>query len=342
MFRKITAAFLLLAGALLLVAVVRDVWMHSTDALGRISMGLPVVAVAVLDGLAGRRMLARKAPKRSRPLAVFLLSSLSLALVSYVGAVAYVDHQLARRDYPGVFDDCHKVWGARGLVLAEPQIVRHGMQNTIESVTLAFDEGATGCEVDVFFDGELGHFIVSHDRPYHLKNGQLLFLEELLAAVGQRGYIWLDFKKLRKLDETELAAAVAELLDLTRRHGDPQRMYVEGEDPLNLSAFRDAGFPTILDTHPLTDAHFLTPALINLYKLLYYFGDFTVMAMNYGKLEDPIYGERTRDRLGRLPRFIYHVEDDQAVLASLAMDAAVRVILVNDQSLNRYGLNGCP
>ena len=230
--------------------------------------------------------------------------------------------------------------GQQGLPPAE--IVKDGTQNTIESVSLAFDEGATGCEIDVFFDEQLGQFIVSHDRPYHLKNGKLLPLSEMMAAVGGRGYIWLDFKKLRHLSDAGLAAAVAELQEITDEYGGRDKMYVEGEDPLHLSAFRDAGFPTILDTHPLADSHFVTPALINIYKLLYHFGDFTVMGMNYGALEDPIYGERTKAALGNIPMFIYHVEPDPAILQSLATSGSVRVILVENQSLNRYRLSGCP
>jgi glycerophosphoryl diester phosphodiesterase len=342
MLRKVVGPALALAAGILLLALCRNLWNHPEQLAAQLFMGLPLLVVGVLDLRMALRLRKWKDASTTPRILPACLMAVSAAMVSYESTVLYVDHRLEERTHEGVFNDCYKVWAARGLVLATSQIVRDGTQNTIESVTLAFDEGATGCEIDVFFDAPMGQFIVSHDRPYHLKNGKLLTLAEMLQAVGQRGYIWLDFKKLRHLDGDALAVAVAELSQLCDQFGDRKRMYVEGEDPLNLSAFRDAGFPTIFDTHPLPDSNYVTPALINLYKILYYFGDFTVMGMNYGTVGDPIYGERTQDALGEIPLFIYHVEPQPDVLQSLAESSSVRVILVENQSLNRYGLNGCP
>lgn len=342
MLRKVVGPALALAAGLLLLALGRNLWTHPEAPGAQLLMGLPLLIVALGNLWAARRLAGLDGEVPAPRVLPGLLMFISVAMVSYESTVLYVDHKLESRTNEGVFNDCFKVWAARGLVLATSQIVRDGTQNTIESVTLAFDEGATGCEIDVFFDAEMGHFIVSHDRPYHLKNGKLLTLAEMMEAVGQRGYIWLDFKKLRHLDSAALAAAVQELGELCDSFGHRSRMYVEGEDPLNLSAFRDAGFPTIFDTHPLADSNYVTPALINLYKILYYFGGFTVMGMNYGAPDDPIYGARTRDALGEIPLFIYHVEPQEQVLKQLAEASPVRVILVENQSLNRYDLNGCP
>jgi len=342
MFRKPTAAVLRLTAGTLAAYLAWSFWLHPDEIAVRVLPSLPLGLVIGIDVLAARYLSSDKPWSYRSLVPILMLSATSIAMASYAIAVVYVDHKLETRSFEGVVDDCHKVWAARGLVLEGPDITADGTQNSIGSIQLAFDEGARGTEVDVFFDTEMGHFIVSHDRPYNLKNGELLTLEALLEATGDRGYFWLDFKKLRLLDDAGLAAALAELEALTAENGLKQRFYVEGEDPFNLSVFRDAGFNTIMDTHPLADASFVTPGLINLYKLLFYFGDFTVMGMNYGEVGDPIYGRRTRASLGRVPVFIYHVADDAQVLDELSHMGAVRVILVQNQSLNRYDLSGCP
>ena len=207
---------------------------------------------------------------------------------------------------------------------------------------VAFSKGARGTEVDHYYDTDLKKFIVSHDRPYNLKNGSLLTLEELFNATGESGYFWLDFKKLRKLNKEEAKAAVMRLETIADKYSLKKRIYVEGEDPINLSLFHQAGFNTIFDTHPLSDNNPFTPMVINLYKALFYFGDFTVMAMNYGSIDDPIYGPHTQRSMGDIPVFIYHVADDAELLSTLSASTSVRVILVQNHSLDRYNTNACP
>jgi len=103
-----------------------------------------------------------------------------------------------------------------------------------------------------------------------------------------------------------------------------------------------AGFHTIYDTHPRADSNPFTPLIVNLYKIVFYFGDFTVMAMNYGAMDDPKYGPRTQEILGSIPLFIYHIKDDAEALNKLLKNDAVRVVLISDHSLDRYQLNACP
>jgi hypothetical protein len=156
--------------------------------------------------------------------------------------------------------------------------------------------------------------------------------------VGKDGEFWLDLKKLRRLDKTQLAAAIAELEDLTAEGNLKQRFYVEGEDPINLRAFHRAGFLTIYDTHPLKDSNPLTPLASDLYKLIYYFGGHTVMGMNSGEGDALIYGPETQRALRNVPMFIYHTPDEDARLEHLLGAGDVRVILIVDHSLDRYGL----
>jgi len=284
--------------------------------------------------MASRRRLVKSA-------VIFFIIT-ALFVVGFLLTSSYVDRRLQDRSWADAYDDCYKIWATRGLVLAGPEIRPDGKQNSIESIQLAFDRGARGSEVDVLFDTEMGQFIVSHDVPYNLKNGQLLTLEALFEATRGSAYYWIDFKKIRKLSDAGLAASVAEMERLADKFDIKQWIYIEGEAPFSLAAYRDAGFHTIYDIHPRVDRNPLTPAIIKLYKMVFYFGDFTVMAMNYGAIGDPKYGPRTQELLAGIPVFIYHIDDDIEALQKLVRMRAVRVILVGDHNIDHYDLNACP
>lgn len=342
--RRILGRALQLLALLLALSFARALWQEAPHVVAVVTSHVPVLLAIAGDALAARYLLSKRPWRHRDALPIAATGLFSLAALLFLAAVAYVDVQLERHPPAHVLPDCSKVWAARGLVPEGRAIVRHtGTQNSIESVGRAFDHGALGSEVDVYYDVDLGGFVVSHDRnPYNLKGGRLLMLAELFEALGERGSFWLDLKKLRHLNAEDLRACVAHLERITAGGDLKQRVWVEGEDPLNLSAFRDAGFHTILDSHPLTDDNPLTPFLIDGFKLVYWFGGYSVFAMNYGEPDDPIYGERTRRSLGNVPVFLYHVEDDRELLEDLTSLDAVRVILVVDQSVARYDVNACP
>lgn len=263
----------------------------------------------------------------------------SLALIAWL-LVAWVDQRLASRQYANVYDGCLKVWATRGLVVnRSPHDSRAG--NNIESLTRAFEAGAVGSEIDVYFDSALDRFVVSHDRPYVTQNGRLLYLHELFEHFGDRYYWWLDFKNLRRLSTEEVHQAVNRLAGISQKGRLPSRIYIEGADPINLSVFRDQGFQTILDVHPLPESYPLTRAAFGLFKLVYYFGDFTVMAMNSGTADEPIFGWAARDSLRNVPLFLYHAPGEAPFLINLVRETNVRVVLAGDHRLNRYRLNAC-
>ncbi len=273
----------------------------------------------------------------------FLFKSLLTLVVAltlaYFAVGAYVDRQLAKKDYSQAYDDCRKIWTARGLY-------GNGVpQNSIESIAAAFDAGAMGVEVDIRYDKKTGDYIVSHDYPYNLKNGKLLTLEELFDNLGERypgRFYWLDYKGIRHLGEYQ-AGAIQRLIDISRDNGVMPYIYVEGEAPIALAAFRDAGFKSLYDTHPAPESQsFLAAFMIGVYRMVYYFGDFTVMGMEYGDLEDPVYGPETRKRLGPVPVFLYHVPVDEKLVRELLPLPAVRAMIVgNNQSVNLHHLDAC-
>ena len=259
-----------------------------------------------------------------------------LLVGSYFLLAFYVDYQLDKQAFADAYDDCHKVWTARGLY-------GDGVdQNSIESIAEAFAEGAMGVEVDIHYDVDLQDYIVSHDYPYNKKNGKILPLSDLFDATGDGHYFWLDFKKLRRLSHEQALQAVDRLKAISQRNNLHQRIYVEGENPTNLALFRKAGFHTIFDTHPAPDDHFLSAFMITVYKIFFYFGDHTVMGIEYGDLVNPVYGPNTRQRLGNVPVFLYHLPVDEALIDEMLALPAVRAFIVgNNQSVNFHSRNAC-
>ncbi len=263
-----------------------------------------------------------------------------LLMIVYYSTRAYVDYQLAHKEQGNLYQDCYKIWATRGLVI-EGDLSLTSSGNSIKTVKLAFDAGAKGTEIDVFYDVKMDRFILSHNFPYRLKEGKLLTLKELIDAIGNDYYLWLDLKKLGRLSKPESVAAADRLALITQGQSIKHKIYIEGEDPINLASFRDAGFHTIFDTQPLKGSYWLSDFVISLYKMIYYFNDFSVMAMNSGSLEDPIFNSEAEELLLKVPLFLYHVPDDEKLLNHLAALSNVRVILNTDHSVNRFYINHC-
>jgi len=341
MFRHIVGALFLLTAAILLLSSALTLWTHQDDFVSRALIILPVIVVIFICWRAGRYLKSDRPWRFMYWLPLFLILSISLTMVSYEFVVAYAGFKLNQRQYTSELDDCFKVWATRGLV-PNSLITPNAEPNSIASIQRAFDHNAKGSEVDIFYDIDMKQYVVSHDRnPYRLKNGKILTLGELFDATGDRGYFWLDFKKLRYLNKDQLTEAVQELERLTKNNRLKQRVYVEGGAPFNLFAYKKAGFKTIFDTDPPANDSLFTPLLANLYKTVFYFGGFSVIGMNYGEIDNPIYGPRMRDALGEIPVFVYHVIDDKKLLEELSSLSAVQVLLARDQSLDFFGVSAC-
>jgi glycerophosphoryl diester phosphodiesterase len=265
-----------------------------------------------------------------------LFSLIMVGITVYFVVTAYVNYQLEHPSEYQAYDSCQKVWSSRGTYIEWKD------QNSIESVRTALLEGAGGVEIDLRFDTELKKFIISHDYPYNLKNGKLLSLQELLDAVGDFGYFWLDYKNLRLLSSEQTQEAIVRLKEISARGDLRERIYIEGVDPIKLPLYRQAGFHTIFDTQPPKDSLPVTAFVMNIYKAAFYFGGHTVMGMAYGSVEEPIYGPDTQKGLGNIPVFLYHVPNDDELLDRLVASKEVRAILVGrDRSAGRFEKNLC-
>jgi hypothetical protein len=281
--------------------------------------------------------------KLAKALGYLLLTLIGLTLLGYFSLTSYVNYKLEQRTEYQTYDSCQKVWSARGLYQKE---VENGvMENSIESVALAFARGGSGVEIDVRYDPELKKFFVTHDYPYIPQNGKLLTLKEMFDAVGGdgNGHFWLDYKNVRWLNREQTQEAVARLLEITAKGNLRERVYVEASDPINLPRYREAGLNTIFDVHPPKDALPITSFVMNIYKVAFYFGGHSVMGMAHGSVAEPNYGPDTRQSLGNIPVFLYHVPNDTELLKSLIARKQVRVTLVGrDISVGRFELDLCP
>lgn len=262
------------------------------------------------------------------------------AMTLFIAGTVWVELGLAARDGHPRSGGGARVWSTRGLVLEGPEIGPDGTHNSIDAIALAFERGARGVEVDVYYDPALGDFVVSHDRPYIQRGGKLLMLGDLMSAVGAQGAYWLDWKKLRHLSRAELDDAL-ELLGEILRPGDlKSRFYIEGEDPFHLSVCRRAGFLTIYDTHPIAAKAPFSSVVIDFYKAVYYFGGFTVLSLESGATEQRIYVADSRDRLSRIPLFLYHVPlqtaGDEAYLDAALSEPNLQVVILRDHSRDLY------
>lgn len=331
-----TAILCFSTGAALLSAKIAAL---CADPLSALTGLFPQIAVAcVVLGLFWTGMRARRGfKKRHVPRwPAFLLVSVGCLMIGFILTIAWVDYNLAQRTYDHVYNEPYKVWATRGLVTDGSDGSPVRVRNSIESIRYAFSRGAGGTEVDVFYDPKMQKFIVSHSSRYEKPNGVLLSLDKLFTALGDQGYFWLDWKKIRYLNPPQLKAALTRLKNITDRSTLRDRVYVEAEAPLTLFAVKQAGFQTMYDCRPIRDANILSPVIIDVFKAVYYFGGFTVMGMNSGSSSAPIFGPKTRRSLRNIPVFLYHMPDDTKFLEELASVSNVRVIIIG-QDINRFG-----
>lgn len=275
---------------------------------------------------------------------VFFLAVM-LIVVAYNATILYVENNLQINQYENIYDDCHKVWSARGFYK------NYAEQNSISSFSRAFSLGSKGAEVDLYFDVKSERFIISHDRPkksakgellYTEKEGSILTLEKLINTVGKDHYFWLDYKNLDRLSDENTAKAIARLSKISEFDSIKSRLYIEGSNPFILSKYTDAGFNTIFGIHPSYEKNILSSVALNIYKMAYYFNNITAFAMSYGLVENPIYGSKAQKTLKGIPVFLFHVPDDEELIKSLMNKAEVRALLAGrDLSLNRADLDVC-
>ena len=226
-----------------------------------------------------------------------------------------------------LFEGCRKAWGHRGFVDDHEE-------NTLGSVREAIEMGASGVEVDILYDISTNQFIVSHDEPYQRTNGELLTLDQLLAAFPKDAYLWLDAKNLGALWPLDAMDAVDNLAAAIETHGLRDRAFVESRNPLYLAWLADESIPTSYLISP--NAKYAAPIFwLNVYimKMTYTWGPFTALSMN-----DYRYSEKVADAFGDDISIFVSTVNTQPEFEHYARHPKVRVVLTDE---NFFSFDSC-
>lgn len=306
--------------------------------LARMEAGLKTVTgMVLLLVLGGTLYLVAISPRwqarwrhlTSQPAFRYILAALALPWLLAAGA--FMGMEVAyRMPHPVFYTGCPKIWGHRGH--PEPPDIP---ENTIASFQRAFDLGAPGVEMDVAYLREKRQFVIRRpDREYP----QHLTLEEVFAAVGTRGYFWLDLKTIRELTPEEAQQAARDLRDLVDRFGLRDRVIVESEDPHNLRYFAREGLHTSYWIFNIDETEFPSSSwqlFWTLQKIRWHYirGGFSAISM-----DRRFYTPQVARALKGARIHLFTV-NDPATLRDLAQREEVRVILTDT---DLYRLVECP
>ena len=223
---------------------------------------------------------------------------------------------------PAFYSESQKVWAHRGYV-------GDGlMENTIPAFRRAFELGAPGTELDIFFDQSRSRFVVTHDAPESFDHDDLLTLNDVFHALGNEHLYWLDFKNLPQLAPEQARTAVNGLLSLQQQHALADKLIVESTHAQNLSLFSRAGIPTSYwvmfdpDASHAKLSFYLWKVRLELYR-----GGFSALSMDHRQ-----FTPRVESTFARIPIHLFTV-NDPVRLDTLVSKENVRVILTD---LNRY------
>ena len=247
----------------------------------------------------------------------FIVISLILSAALLIATKYIVDYKFSRLESKPIYSGPFKVWAHRGYC-------RNSQQNSIESFTKAFDLGAVGTELDIFYNLKTENYIVSHDYPYRLKNGRLLTLEEVFSCCS-RGYFWLDFKNLKNLSIDEAERATYHLHALLEKYNILKKVIIESVDPVNLSIVSKSNLYTSYWIRPDENSNFFKFwSLVYLYKIFYLFGDFSALSMNH------LYYSNNVDKIfSNVPIHLFTVNNKERLM-DLINKRSVKVILSDE------------
>jgi len=240
---------------------------------------------------------------------IVILSIVTTLLVVGIVNYKFYNYSVTNPFYNG----CYKVWGHRGYF-------KDYTENSIESFSEAFDRGAHGVELDIFFDKNLQDFIVSHDYPYNLVNGKLLTLENVFSAVGNRGYFWVDFKQLDAVPDVDFV--VDKMERLIKKFNLYDKVIIESHKGILLRKFsRKSIHTSYLITKPTYRFMFWIKDFQ--YRSLIGFSNFSAISMSKS------YYKYAKKNYSHLPIHLFTVNDKNK-LSKLIDYNAVKVILSDE------------
>jgi len=224
------------------------------------------------------------------------------------------------------YTNCFKVWGHRGYFKTHTQ-------NSIKSINHAFDLGARGVEIDVFYDIKDNAYIVSHNFPYRKHEGQTLKLKDVFASAGDRGYFWLDFKNLKSIRGKNVDLALEALLSLLKEFNLIDKTTVESPKAKQLSVFSKAGIHTSYLVKPHKNKNYISTKFhlfkIKLALVLY---DFSAVSIKYAN-----YNNHFAKTFQNFPVHLFTI-NDLSTIKTLGEHENIKVILSDN---NYFQENVC-
>ena len=207
-----------------------------------------------------------------------------------------------------------RVWAHRGYV-------KDCQENSISSFQQAFDAGAAGIELDIFYLNN--QFTVSHAKPDISKVNSLLKLETVFRDIGKRGRFWLDFKNLSELSAPEAEKAATQLRKLLDKYNLRSKVFVESINSKKLTTITDAG---IMSVHWHLGIYKSDPVTVLqrniLYKIKFVTSGFSAISCDY-RLYPKI-----RTRFPSVPLCLFAV-NDKKIIKELLKDKQVKIILTD-------------
>lgn len=253
-----------------------------------------------------------------------IISFILMPLVFILLSKELVDYLFINKTSSSVFfyNQSEKVWGHRGYF-------KNQEENSINAFREAFNMGAKGTELDIYFDIELKDFVVSHDFPYNTKGAQLLMLADVFKAFDKDKYFWLDFKNLESMSEKEVQNSIVKMTALSNKYV-LKKIIIESKNINNLNFYSKAGFNTSYwITFNENVGRLMYWRQVYSIKAKYIMGYFSAISMNHKN-----YTTKLKSSFLGLPVLLFTINDLPTVNKYLA-DDSVKVILSDEDHYDR-------
>lgn len=198
-------------------------------------------------------------------------------------------------------------------------------ENTIAGLQRVFDLGGPGSEIDVIFDSTRSGLYVISEEAMSAGEPTNLPLSDLLRAIPNDKYLWIDFWNLRLLDNVNAEKAIAALCSVLLQNQMIGRTIVESKHAGWLRRLADLGCNTSLWIEVRPAAKSRITHVLDVFRAAWRFnsGHYSAISMDYTE-----YDGLTAFVFQSVPVHLFTINDREA-LERFAADPAVRVILTD-------------
>lgn len=159
-----------------------------------------------------------------------------------IGALYFIDNRYGRLEIEThhFYDDANQKAWAHGGFPKTPT------DNPITAFQNALENGAPGIELDIVYDPETKHFLVTGMAPQ--PENETLRLQTVLSKLGEKTHYWLSFKNLADLDFADAAKAAQFITAMVTKYSSRPLVMVESTSAAYLGLFKNRGIHTTLLT----------------------------------------------------------------------------------------------